>query len=262
MFVEGICFNGFEGREEALKSTSRFRNYNPMFYRTNLWIHTRRVSWIVRELAPHVNRHYSPNFDLELAFTLSLVHDDAEIIKGDTLLSEKLKMTDEELRDLSEVEEEAILVLKDRYPKEINGFNYEELLYQALEKDTLEAQIVSLCDKLDGFGESLHELFSGNEIFCHPVLEYIPILKEFPLKYPRLKGLFTSKHPLLSSPNDIDVVEVIRNSRVHQKIRFTGPSGDRHYDAWKDITLRYGDREDIELLVTPSEYFNSQGFTK
>ncbi|MBI3032017.1 HD domain-containing protein [Candidatus Woesearchaeota archaeon] len=238
MLFNQISFQSFTGRSDALQSIKRFAICNPMFYRTDLLMHSQRVSWIVETLLPFANNVFS-NFDGEKARTLALVHDDAEIITGDIQLYYKLKMTPEQLRQYEQNEDKAIDELSMRYPKTVNNYNYQSLLLHALHKDCIEAQLVSLADKLDAFGESLHEIYAGNNQFKHSTLTYIKLLSEFGSKFPQLKPLFTIKYPALQNPLSLNVLAIIKQGQPHTLQTIQQNTGVPHYEYWKQITINH-----------------------
>ena len=164
MGVDEISFGGFNGRDVALASVLRYGDRNLMVYRTNLDTHARRVEWIVMELY-RVGQQALPSLDPFHIRCLARVHDDAEMITGDVVLAKKLQMSPQERDALRRMEQNAIETLANRFPHTVHGFSYRSLLYEVLNKETLEVQLVILADKLDAYGEALHELYAGNEHF-------------------------------------------------------------------------------------------------
>ena len=81
----------FSDREKKLSSIIRFdmKRFDPMFYRTNLLIHSKRVYSLVKEIIPHLKSVYGDELDSEKALSLALVHDDAELVTGDVQLYDK-----------------------------------------------------------------------------------------------------------------------------------------------------------------------------
>ena len=246
-----ISLQEFTEREAALKNITRYDMYSPMFYRTNLQIHTQRVLWLLEELLPSAIKVF-PNFNIEKARILALIHDDAEIITGDIQLGRKLYMSKEQLAEIDKNEAKAIEILSEKYPKTINGFSYKELLYNILKNDCIEVKLVRYTDKCDAFGEALHEIFGGNSAFCsdHPDLEkgvnpinnYIKILKNFTKQFSDLESLFKQKHPLLSVPKPHT------RESIQQKSQYP------HYDQWKEIIMKRGGEKEISLLTNQKEF--------
>ena len=247
-----ISSEGFNGREEKLREIIRFnmKRFTPMFYRTNLFFHAQRVYLLVEDMLPSVLPVYDGELDPEKALTLTLVHDDAEIITGDVQLYHKDRMTPEELAKIDEQEAEAIEELARSWPQEINGFSYKGLLYHALKKDCLEAQVVSYADKVDAFCECLHELHAGNKLFIGPAINYIKIIKAFPDKFPSLAKMLPTKHPLLVLPDELDIGEIVENGGIHSQESIGRKTGLPYYDRWKELTIRY---IGVEPLITIKE---------
>src|SRR3989344_3516771 len=108
MQFKPISFEGFYGREDELKKVIRYHKYVPMFYRTNLQMHSNRVLWLVEDLIPLAKKVYGSKFDIEKARTLAKVHDDAEVITGDVQLGHKLQMSSSELANVHSDEASAI----------------------------------------------------------------------------------------------------------------------------------------------------------
>ena len=80
-------FSNFVGRDEDLKTVKRYHRYSPMFYRSNLLIHSKRVLTMVESLIPVV-KNYFPNFDEDASKIMALIHDDIE--DGDVFRRNKL----------------------------------------------------------------------------------------------------------------------------------------------------------------------------
>ena len=92
----------WETRDYHLKSVLRWGDWPVMFYRTNLFIHSKRVEALVKrtELFSLVMEHY-PDFNLRKTFAYAPHHDDHELIPvlGDVCLRTKLMMNAEELSE-------------------------------------------------------------------------------------------------------------------------------------------------------------------
>ncbi len=256
-----ISFDGFRGREKLLKEIRRYSMYSTMFFRTNVSFHSRRMQWIAQELAPHIKK--DTNLDQKKLELLCRIHDDLEIITGDHQLGRKMyTMTQEELDAMEEDEEKARKILSSVWPEEIDGYNYHALLKEAEGKNTIESQIMKIIDRLDAFGESLHETYSGNSSFLshpelpegvNPVQTYTKILSELPEKQPQLKHLFDGRHPLLTLPRQIDQHEIVKLAKLPTLESIKQSSGNSHYDAWKEITIKYGGEKGIRQLTTKLE---------
>ena len=200
MKLSPIVLQGFEGREEGLRSRLRYQTdfTDVMYYRTNDLIHARRVLSHLETALYDIQLVYGTSFDTNFARTFALVHDDAEIITKDISLHDKEQMTPAEKEEHKRKELAAIETLAQRYPEKANGYDYRDLLLAALHKDRLEAQLVSLFDKHDGFGEACHEVWAGNSRFVRAAGgikdgktgSYVRRINEFPTKYPAMKPFF------------------------------------------------------------------------
>lgn len=245
-----ISFAYFDGRKEELEAIKRFNSLQPMYYRTNDYSHSQRVLWLVEELLPSAVSAF-PDIDSELVRTLSLVHDDPEIIIGDIELDQKLKMSAEELQQLEHDEAAAIEILSARFPKTINGFNYRDLLYHALRKGIIEAQLVSYADKKDAYGEGRHEIEAGNELFIPSAQRYDTIFKCKQTRWPLITSLFKRDHPFLNDMVEQDLEAIAKKGKYHTPESIYLPSGNPAYDCWKKVTM---ERDGIKSLITVKEY--------
>ena len=250
--MEIIDFSGFRGREEKLRNILRYNmeRRKPMFYRTNLLIHSRRVALLLEDISSEILNVYGDDFDFRKALTLALVHDDAEIVTGDIQLYYKDRMSEEELQEVHDNELKAIKLLCSLWPSELNGFKYEGLLKNALEKNCIEAQLVSYCDKIDAICESLHEVHAGNEKFLEPAKAYIGRrIRDFPVKFPILGKILFGKHPLLEFPIDLNFEEILKNGKFHTSDSLKTFSGVSQYERWKEISVEhFGEKVLLEVV--------------
>lgn len=251
MFDE-IDFSGFAGRDEKLEKIIRYNmeRRTPMFYRTNLLLHSRRVAVLLGDIMDDVTTVYGAEFNSDKALTLALVHDDAEIVTGDVQVYYKDRMSGKELDNVHENELKGIHILCSIWPSEVNGFSYKGLLLNALNKNCLEAQVVSYCDKVDAFCECLHELYACNKKFQGPAKDYIDKIRGFPVKFPSLKKLLFGKleHSLLTFPKDLDIEKILKEGKFHTIESIGKISGISHYDRWKELTIKnFG--EDVLINV-------------
>lgn len=253
------CFNNFKGRKELLENIRRYSMYPIMFYRTNVSIHSRRMQWIAEELLPHLS---DMQIIPEKLILLCLVHDDPEIITGDHQLGRKLyTMSEQELERIEHDEKRACNILSSIWPNNINGYSYRNLLDESCDKPTPEGKIMKLIDRLDAFGESLHEIYSGNSCFLrhpelpegvNPVQTYTKILSES-ASNPLLRKILDGRHALLSVPVEIDQEQIVRNSSPKTKDSIYEVTNHSHYDAWRQITIKYGREAGIRQLTTKLE---------
>ncbi|PIN86051.1 hypothetical protein COV19_06900 [Candidatus Woesearchaeota archaeon CG10_big_fil_rev_8_21_14_0_10_44_13] len=250
----------FNGREQKLEMIKRYAKRSPMFYRTNNGIHSRRVARITNEIIPFAEHVFGGDFNGPLALAQAYVHDDPEIITGDIEVCTKKMMDLKELVLKRSYELEAIGYFCQLYPERVNGYKYHDLLDAAIEKVTKEAQVVSLADKLDGFGEALHEVFAGNTVFMEgingvapPCVNYTKILSEFERNFPliiKLWDAYYGAHPAFTSPPPIESYN-LADARPHTIDSIMKPSGHPQYESWKRVTI---DNGWIGLLVTMTEH--------
>lgn len=256
-----ISFTDFDGRTEALRAVIRYHRFTPMYYRTNLDIHSRRLCFLVEELIPFAQKIY-PSFDADIARTMAHVHDDMEIIMGDIQLGHKLVMNKKELASLHAQERDAIAKISKRFPKTVNGYSYRGLMerYQTTDPNDIEMLVIKYCDKLDAYCEALHEVFAGNIVFTKPfeshltppIESYTNILRNFSTVYPIFAPLHSIDHPLLEKPKDINAEAIAAIGRPHSETSIHAPTGYSHYDAWRRITIDHMN-DGIKILTEKKE---------
>jgi len=256
-----INYTGFEERKNKLKSIKRYNHNEPMFYRTHLGMHARRVCWLVEELL-QIAKQEDSQLDPEKARALALVHDDTEIITGDVISPDKKAMSLEQKQALQKREEEAIQFLAKTFPKEFHSYNYEELLREAQAKESKEAQLVNIADKFDAFGEALHEVFAGNTNFNKPQREgynapveyYFQELKKIIQTTTFLSHLATKTNlPILKAPPVFDIKKKAEEGKRHSLRSIAQETGYEHYDYWKKVTIERGNLKGIRYLVEQKE---------
>jgi hypothetical protein len=136
--------NLFPVRKDALENILRYHAFDTMYYRTNDWIHSRRVRWIVEELLP-LGRCLK-DFDADRAVCLALVHDDAETITGDVQAGHKAIMSKQALLNVKSNERRAAILLGKRHPIKIYGkYDYGTLLLESLEKKNSGRTVCFIC---------------------------------------------------------------------------------------------------------------------
>ena len=232
--------------------------FDVFFYRSSLWHHSLRVFLITQELSKFATKSI-PKFDSEKAQILALVHDDAEMITGDVQLGHKEQMNTDQLKEIEDAEVRAIEKLGDIYPKKTGSYVYKKLLYNALRKDCVEAQLVSYADKLDAFGESFHDLLGGNISALRAVMNYTIIVKEMKNKYPALGSLHSHKvSPLLDTRLHTDPWGVHKESYLHLNKPHTRKSIEKKtefsfYNKWRELVVRGLGEEGIRILTTKVE---------
>lgn len=254
----------FSGREAGLRSVKRYSLYRTMWYRTDLWGHTRRVAWIVEELIPLAQKVFNESFDPAKAVALALVHDDAEIVFGDIQAGNKAKMSKEELAKVEQLERNAIEELIKKSPSQLGGYSYKELLLEAIGKTSLEYIVVSWADKYDAFCEALHELYAGNTLWTInveneygkidlPTEYYIKYFRSFEQKFPQSKALLLEKHTWLTLPEEPNILSIVKEHTEHTEDSLKKSKNYYPYDQWIDLTLKRGNQEDVKNLYIRKE---------
>lgn len=257
-------FRGFKGREKSLRFITRYGLYHTMFYRTNDFIHSKRVSYLVTAISPYAIKIW-PNFNTSKAQIMALIHDDIEIVIGDIQAGNKSKMTNQQLSSLFETEKQAITKIAKNFPNKIGKYVYEELLNEIAENNTPESIVVKYADKMDAFGEALHEIYAGNYIFVNNVTNefgkiptpceyYIDYFNKFTKKFPKAKKLLQQEFPLFKKIKQINFKKIAKRSSVHTKESILKKTGYEHYDVWKKIILKYGKNEEIKNLTKKQEF--------
>ena len=248
----------FTDRERDLRHITRWSINPVMFFRSNLWDHARHVAWLVEEINPYAVQVFGSEYDPHKAQLLALVHDDAEIITGDVQAGNKLKMTTSQLQEIEAQEMAAIEKLAVRFPTNLGGYVYKELLIEALHKTSREAQVVMLADKLDAYGEVLHEIYAGNPYFVKsPVTEYGTIVPAYQFyldyfahflkRYPTLTPLFQQKAWFFQQPQPLDFPAIGSKKK-------TPPAYYPHYNEWRAILLKRDGELEQKRLDTQLEF--------
>ncbi len=259
---EDFDFGGFTGRIDALSDIYRYENHRISYYRSNLSTHSKRVFFLAKHLAPEICGMF-PGADLTKILIMSLVHDDAEILTGDHASANRLKMTPEQLSIIDGDEAMAIEKIAERFPKEIAGYGYREILLEVFRKDTVEAQIVKYLDHIDGFCEALHEIYAGNECFTAPPETaygpvpippdyYIPRFSNPETYYPLISSAMGTEMPFMRDFERIDFERIAKDGSPHSTASIGTPSGYPLYDFWKRVMLESGCEEVVSLLVQKS----------
>jgi 5'-deoxynucleotidase YfbR-like HD superfamily hydrolase len=251
---------GFRGRSTLLKKVARWGPYQSVFYRTDLYKHGMKVNWLTNELLTVIQTERIQDVDYhpDKARALSLVHDDPEIITGDHLLGEKMQMSPKELEKLDAEESRAIETLSTVWPETVYGFNYSQLLKEAMKKDTPFAQLVSFADKLDALCESLHEIHAGNRSFYNGFNGTRPplngsTLATLRIRYNYLEPILLCDHPFLTPLSAIDPQQILKSGKPHTNRSVMKNTGIPHYDLWKEILIKNGGQEAIGWLTNKKE---------
>ncbi len=241
----------FTGRKEKLKAIIRYGKFPQMFYRTNLWTHTHRMSWMVEAVADAVKSVY-PMFDVELARTMAFVHDDIEMIIGDIMYGAKLNMSKAQMDALKQEELNAVKKLASQYPEKMNGYSYGALMkrYEHLAADDLEAQIVKYIDKFDSVGEGVHELLAGNKSFLYGFsAETLPPLVSLMPFFEKVYDTYPIFGPILLP----DVAAMVAQGKPHTEASLQKNTSYPPYNIWKHIVRTHGGDMGKNMLLIPTE---------
>lgn len=266
MIVERLLkeLEKFPDREKDLRNIKRYSLYHTMWYRTDLWIHSRRLAWIVEEVAPFIRKVFGSSFDSTKALALALVHDDPEIIIGDIQAGNKAKMSEQELAEIKKLGINAIEELSASYPETLDKYNYKSLLIDASEKKSLEAIVVSFFDKYDAFCEALHELYACNKLWTKnvnneygeimlPTDYYMDYFNSYIEKFPQTKELFLQNNDYFKIPENPDILKIVDTNTKHTKQSIHNAKGYKPYDQWVQLTIKNGTGEDIRNLYKNKE---------
>lgn len=244
-----------------------------MFYRTDLYLHSKRIVWLLEELIPYAVKVF-PGFNVDLARTMAAVHDDLEISLGDIMLGDKVMFTKEQHEALYVREQQAIENVSRACPDTINGFRYKQLMqrYQMFEEylhpelgimmDDPEAAVVRYCDKMEACCESLHELYAGNVAFNKGHRPDVPspqgvfkkVFTEFDHKFPLFKRMRIFNHTLLQPFPNVDFKKIIAQGRPHTTASVQKNVGHPYYDFWKRVSLRRGGIILLKRMTTQVEF--------
>jgi len=242
MYVKDLFDPRFDGRIKNLEEEPRYldpKKRRIMFYRSNLWLHSQRVLGHVSYIAPTLEVAYGNKFDMRKARAIAAVHDDYELIVGDILLQEKEAMSPDEEKILREKEIMAARKMVERYGETVDGYSYFELMLAAIDKNCLEAKVVSLCDKFDAGGEAWHEVHAGNNYFLKPAGGknrrnggYVSRIRARFEDFPELIPLLDYKSDMFW-PRERDWDEVCWNGGLHTEKTIMEDSGYPPYEHWK-----------------------------
>jgi len=254
----------WETREADLATVKRFndpvRPYKIMYYRTDLSVHTKRVVAINREVCTVAVECYS-EFKAQRSLYMSEHHDDHEVILKDASAHAKGEMNKKQLELFEHKEVAAIRRLGRKYPNQIEGYSYEDIMIEAFHKDTRESQSHSYSDKVDAYCESIHEVLAGNTVFIDSALWYVwkyftQREEKFPLIFELFKDPYASKSKFLQFPAP-DTIGFFNHglqcARPHTEETIMQKTGIPIYEAWKDITLR-NFPNGMDLLINQTEF--------
>ena len=244
-------------REENLRNIKRYHKFKVMFYRTDDLIHSKRVVALLEEILPYVKILY-PEIYEKLAKLIAKYHDDYEIIikGGDIPLQYKLGMNHVELSLHQRKEVLAVERLSNSYPKIVSGYEYKNIALHAVYKESIESQVVSFVDKIDGYCEAIHEVLAGNTIFIEPIINYnLKTFNKLKELYPLIKEIFEMKDVWFNFNYIIDLIEFFEGGNIGSKPHTEETIKRRtlipQYEMWKKVTIK---KFGIEPLINQVEF--------
>jgi len=78
-------------------------------------------------------------------------------------------------------------------------------------------------------------------------------LKNFEEAFPLFAKVRNVYHPLFSLPEPLDVSDTVAQGTPHTAKSIQEKTGVVHYDAWRDITQKYGGELGVEMLTEQRE---------
>lgn len=254
-------------RNEELKKIIRYGTaweWEPMFYRPDLLIHTKRVFWMTQELTKYLQTINPDIFSKEITDELATFHDDTEIITGDVLSAEKEAFTIQQKKDYEEQSIEAINSLHEAY-HHLTGLNYKELLLLDHKKDSIEYLIVCYADKLDAHMEICQEIFAGNTLCISPLSRWN--LEILPYDYTRNKimklekklseafwFLLKDSHPLFKLSEVLDFRLAHKKGSPHTSESIKNKTWYTLTDYWRQLHFMYWNSREKEYLWNQKEF--------
>ncbi len=255
-------------REAALDKIGRYNMYR-FNYRTSIADHARRVAWMYLEVWPiflHLGLVFSKGY------VLARTHDDPEIDPNllDVQAGHKAVMGEHDKNLLETKELAAIEYVAERFGPKVGPYIYRDVLIEAKDRQTREAQLIKLIDKYDAYCEAIHELRAGNvdvtinktSAFGEPApvpFELYPKLtRKLANESEMLKGLFEqSTHPFLSPIDPIDFRSIAASGQMHTADSVRIPTGISAYDAWIEMIFKYSHDEPTWLWnLNTNQYAN------
>lgn len=254
-------------REEELSKVFRYEwsPCNPVFYRPNLLIHSRRVEWISSEITKFLIEKTKKNIDIILVREMAKFHDDTEILTWDFLAMDKESFSKSKQDDYENDSINAISILYDNYWNISERENYKDILLNIESKKWLEFLIVDFADKLDAHLEITHELLAWNEAFNIKLTKWNIDLKPFNYTknklikiLPNILEYFKDDYNLewsfldLNSP--VNTEKCLDNKKIHNLDNLRNKSWYNLYDLWIDLHFNYWNSSDIDYLINQIEF--------
>lgn len=246
---------------EKMQNAHRYEKEPSMLHRTDMFTHTRRVPYIADHLLYYLQVAGFPQAlttNRTKLFRMGYHHDDPEIITGDYPSQVKIAMTPNEKQNLKQKEKDAARILASTFLNFIYPNSFDDYLEEQsdiLEKQTFEAQLIDVADKLDALGETLNELRCGNYAFIKVLNNYRKIFKRFEAydfwkilkKDPAIQ---LSKFPSNKQARSMPVLTPQDlHSREELQIDLLDVDNlPRWYRSWTSITLNHFERNPEKFL--------------
>lgn len=230
-------------REEVLRSARRHPDHRVMLYRPTWGDHVRRVKYLVDALLPIVHPTHG-RLNVNLARCIAEVHNDVDITSENGIPLRPL--TWEEFAQRTAGDREYLRQKPYSSDAMIHGHEYRTLLPLVHDRRLPEAQLVFLCDTLDGIGETCHELYAGNTSFKGRYDTYQRQLGIF--TPPGFVLTFTDDHPLLQWGS---LGNPIENGRPFTRETITQDTGCPPYNFWRQVVRTY---DGLDALVRQKEF--------
>jgi 5'-deoxynucleotidase len=213
-----------------LRGIHRFAEV-PMIHNSDLLQHATRVNSLAMTLTSYLIQAHGLKIDGLRVSRMALHHDDAEVITGDIPSDLKASLTPEEVTALKEAEQKAIEHLSERYMPE----KYRDLYIRDYEemaaKTSIEAQIVDIADKWDGFCEVITDIRCGNDTpEINSVMENYGKIAARLNRHPIMKQLQES--PLLGFSDNPTSEEVEAYPKINLDL-LNGTNGKANF--WKTV---------------------------
>lgn len=239
---------------QCLSRIKRFSSESEIVHRTDVWTHARRTAYLGTLLGTIVAREEHLGIDLNKIFRMGYHHGDPEIITGDIPTPLKQTMSPEQMQILRANEDGAMKLLAMLFGHNNPDKFLSEYLEMA-EKESLEAQIVNIADKLDGLGETINEIRCGNPAFLKVLSDYREVFRTF-RRYPVWQPL--KKHPsvqLKSFPtqDQANSIPKIKPEDLRDKStaweRFLEGEMPQFYRTWLTLSINVFDRRTEKFLL-------------
>ena len=166
--------------EERAKFLPRFEAI-PMVYRDYVGLHSQRINFVIWLNRPLFKEIFGEEFNDHYATLYASVHDILEWISPfwDIPTPIKMGLSKRSNEIMNIIERKLWEILIRSWPLVHPEYEYDRaMLEDMISKKTLESQVVSYFDKLDGFLTCYHEIIAGNTELREPFHNYINFFKD------------------------------------------------------------------------------------